>query len=195
MKIEILRLSDPKTDEKIPKMHIVFGHYEGEINAQPGEKVIFIGDCAEYEGQLHGELVQIESTYRDRSGINPREAKAEDIFVKMLKMQRQMSTKKRVQDGEIITLRGCPVSVAEQVLMLVKLGKVKNPYFDPSQAVPFATCYLSWRTRQLINKILGVPKHILNFKERGDAQPSIHHPVGQAEENTYAPHLKGGFEV
>lgn len=150
--IEILRLYDERTDSKLPPIHIVFGRYEGPLDVKEGERVIFVGDCASFEGQVGDELVQIPSTYRDRSLINPREARSEDIFYKMWKMHRQMGTKNKV-----MTLRGCPVSVAEQVLMLVKLGGLKSPYLDPKQALSFTSCYLSWRTRQLLHKILGVP--------------------------------------
>ena len=50
---------------------------------------------------------------------------------------------------------------AEQVLMLVKLGKLKNPYFDLKEAIPFTSCYLTWRTRQLINLIMGQPRQLI----------------------------------
>lgn len=154
--IEILRLYDEAADDKLPPTHIVFGRYQGELNPKEGERVIFIGDCAEYQGELNGELVQIESSYQDRSMIDPREATAEDIFYKMWKMQGQMNLKQ-----DIISLKGCPVSVAEQVLMLVKLGGLKNPYFEPRQALSFTSCYLSWRTRQLIQRVLGRPSQLL----------------------------------
>src|SRR5690349_20143670 len=52
--IEILRVYDQETDAKMPRMHVVFGKYDGPIAAGPGEKVVFIGDCAEWKGQLAG---------------------------------------------------------------------------------------------------------------------------------------------
>ena len=153
--IEILRLSDDEVDQKLKPVHVVFGRYEGEIKPKPGEKVIFIGDCAEYQGELHGELIHLDSQVVDRASIEPREAKSDDIFVKMAKMEALFYSA-----GDVFRISGCPVSVAEQVLMLVKLGKLKNPYFDLKEAIPFTSCYLSWRTRQLINLILGQPKQL-----------------------------------
>ena len=47
--------------------------------------MIFIGDCARYEGELHGEPVQLDSQVKARALIEPREAKVDDIFVKRLK--------------------------------------------------------------------------------------------------------------
>jgi uncharacterized protein (DUF362 family) len=173
--IEILRLSDHNTDEKMPPMHIVFGDYQGDIPAQKGEKIIFIGDCAQYTGEINEQVISIESLYQDRSHIDPRHVKAEDIFLKMIKMQKQMSGR-----SDIIRLQGCPVSVAEQVLMLVKLGKLKNPYFDPKQAIPFVSCYLSWRTRQMLRKLTGKASQIIDFSSRGLAKPNASHPIGSS---------------
>lgn len=164
--IEILRLTDDQVDEKIPPVHVVFGDYKGDLTPQTGERVIFIGDCARYEGELHGELVTIESQVVDRSEIDPRKAKVDDIFVKMAKMEALFYSA-----GDVFRISGCPVSVAEQVLVLVKLGKLKNPYFDLKEALPFTSCYLSWRTRQLINLIFRRPSQLIEDQrpQRGGA--------------------------
>src|SRR5262249_11277588 len=37
--IEILRQYDKETDAKMPRIHVVFGAYDGPIGAKPGEKV------------------------------------------------------------------------------------------------------------------------------------------------------------
>ena len=54
--IEVLRLYDAQCDAKLPRLHVVFGAYAGQIPAKPGEKVVFIGDCASWQGSLGGEL-------------------------------------------------------------------------------------------------------------------------------------------
>jgi hypothetical protein len=69
--IEMLRTYDAECDKKMPRMHIVFGAYEGPIDAKPGEKVVFIGDCAKWEGKVGGKVVSIESLYKDRSTKDP----------------------------------------------------------------------------------------------------------------------------
>src|SRR6185436_2565902 len=65
--IEILRIYDKQTDDKMPRLHVVFGAYDGPIDAAPGEKVVFIGDCATWEGKIQDQPVQIRSKYQDRS--------------------------------------------------------------------------------------------------------------------------------
>src|SRR5262249_53516122 len=114
--IEILRLYDRECDEKMPRMHVVFGAYAGAIDAKPGEKVVFIGDCAKWEGRLDDKLVRIESLYRDRSKKDPYEAKHDDIYAKMATVAAKLV---RAKDEPYVRLEGCPVTVAEQVLALV----------------------------------------------------------------------------
>ncbi len=171
--IEILRLYDAETDKKLPKTHIVFGAYEGEISAKAGEKVVFMGDCATYSGNIAGQMVSMESLYVDRSKKDPTEAKYADIYGKMLTIGGKL---RELNNNDVIQIGGCPVSVAEQVLTLVKLGRLRNPYFDPAQAIPFTSCYLSWRTRQLINKVLGQPYNKPGPVKRGDARPEQNLP-------------------
>src|SRR5215813_3073266 len=64
--IEILRLYDKNCDATMKRLHVVFGAYRGKIDAKPGEKVIFIGDCANWTGTIADKPVQIRSIYKDR---------------------------------------------------------------------------------------------------------------------------------
>lgn len=165
--IEILRQFDKHTDEKMPRMHVVFGAYDGQIPAKPGEKVVFIGDCAEWKGQLHGKPVEIANVYKDRSEMDPHAATQEDIFVKLGKAGAKVR-------GDVIRLEGCPVSVSEQVLALVSIGKLNNPFLDPSQAATFTRGYLGWKSRVVLNR-LQRKRYQKNgtFTERGEAAPDL----------------------
>ncbi len=173
--IEILRLFDPKTDEKLPRTHIVFGSYPGKIDAKPGEKVVFMGDCATYDGELAGKHVQIRSKYVDRRHKDPLQVKGTDIFAKMLTTGGEFRKLKR--EG-ILHMAGCPVSVAEQVLLLVKLGKLKNPYLDPGEAVRFTSCYVSNRTRNALQRVMGIRYNQVGKALRGAARPALSLPPG-----------------
>ena len=171
--IEILRVYDATTDEKMPPMHIVFGAYDGEVDAKPGETVVFMGDCATFRGDIAGQRVEIESVYRDRSTIDPVTHKVDDIFVKMLKTEKLLLESR---NRDVMRIRGCPVSVAEQVLLLVKKSKVKNPYLDPKQVTGFVSCYLSMRTRQALQRILQTPYQRSGPTLRGSARPAQNLP-------------------
>ncbi len=175
--IEIMRLFDTRTDAKLPKMHIVFGDYQGNVDAKPGERVVLIGDCATYGGKVHGHDVPLKSLYVDRSKKSPHEAGDVDIFAKIAKTNYRMWKSRK---DDVFRMEGCPVSVAEQVLMLVKMGGLKNPYFDPSQALSFTNAYFKKRTHDAIQRILGVPYQTAEgapLQPRGGARPAQNLPA------------------
>ena len=78
------------------------------------------------------------------------------------------------RDQPYIRLEGCPVSVAEQVLALVSLSEVKNPYLDPQQIMYFNRGYLGWRARVTLNRLMG-RRYQRNgsFRDRGQAAPEL----------------------
>ena len=167
--IEILRLYDEECDSKMPRMHVVFGNYQGPIDAKPDEPVVFIGDCAQYEGEVAGQLISVESLYRDRSERDPYEAEHDDIYKKMYSVSRLVA---RSKNEPYLRIEGCPVSVAEQALLLVSLGTMKNPYFSPSEAWRFNKGYVAWRSVMAGKKMRGIPyqRHGC-YKQRGAAAP------------------------
>jgi len=169
--IEILRVFDTQCDEKMPRLHVVFGAYDGPIPAAPGEKVIFIGDCAQWKGTLAGKPIEIRSLYKDRSHLDPHTARHADIFKKMATTTSRLASAR----GEPhLRLEGCPVSVAEQVLALVAVGGLKNPYFDPKNVGQFLRGYLGWRSRVALN-LIQRRRYQTNgtFADRGQAAPDV----------------------
>jgi len=175
--IEILRLYDKHCDEKMPRMHVVFGAYEGPIDAKPGEKVIFIGDCASFKGDINGKLVSVESLYKDRTTRDPHTVKHDDIYAKMVSVASNLM---KTRNEDHLRLEGCPVSVAEQVLTLVSLGNTNNPYFAPDQIVKFNKAYMGWRGAMLAKKIAGQAYQVNGTcEQRGEAAPDVTAP-GQA---------------
>jgi hypothetical protein len=74
------------------------------------------------------------------------------------------------------------VSVAEQVLALVSLGKLKNPYLAPDQVMEFNKAYLSWRGTQLANRLRGQKYQVHGPSARGDAAPEVPEPAPPAAE-------------
>ncbi len=171
--IELLRLFDGQTDEKMPRTHIVFGDYQGPLDVQEDERVVFIGDCAKFSGTIAGEQVELPSVYVDRAQKDPHHARSSNIFSKMVSVNWEMFKHRKARAFRIA---GCPVSVAEQVLMLVNLGKLKNPYLDPSQVIPFNNCYLSSRMRTALKRLSGQPYQRPGATPRGDARPAQNHP-------------------
>jgi uncharacterized protein (DUF362 family) len=173
--VEILRRFDREFDARTPRMHVVFGAYDGPIDARPGEKVVFIGDCATYRGEIGGRLVQIDSKYKDRSTRDPHHARHDDVYAKLASVRRTVNESEGV---EFVRFEGCPVSVAEQVLMLVQLTRCKNPYLDPGEAVRFNRAYLGWRAVTAFKRLTGEPYQRAagertGGSERGEAKPEL----------------------
>ena len=168
--IEILRLYDKDCDAKMPRLHVVFGAYQGRIDAKPGEKVVFIGDCAQWEGQIGDKLIKIESLYRDRSTRDPYVAKHDDIFAKMASVTAKVTMNR---NEPTLRLEGCPVSVAEQVLALVSLGHTNNPYLSAVEALRFNKAYLAWRGNTMAKRLAGTPYQIPGPCSRGEAAPDV----------------------
>lgn len=168
--VELLRLFDATFDARIPRTHVVFGNYEGPIDHQPGEKVIFIGDCATWKGQLGGKDVQLESVYQRRETKDPHEAKHDDIYAKMVAVGAKLAAHR---NDTHLRLTGCPVSVAEQVLALAFLSGAKNPYFDKTEILKFNKAYLAWRAANAGRRLRGKPYQVAGPTQRGDGAPVV----------------------
>lgn len=172
--IEILRVLQPSAADDLPTTHIVFGKWEQPLDVGAGDKVIFMGDCAEYRGPVGGRQVAIESLYRDRSTLDPATAKHEGLLRKALRVHRLLRPVRR--GGDVLRIAGCPVSVAEQVLALVELGDLKNPYFDMRQVPSFVSAYLSTGTRNALQRLLGRRYNRPGPAVRGAARPALELP-------------------
>jgi hypothetical protein len=178
--IEILRQFDPSCDRKLqtrPRLHVVFGAYDGEIEAEPGEKIVFLGDCARFHGAVAGKPVHVESVYVDRSQKSPHDAKGIDVFAKIASASKKL---KDTRDDPVIRIEGCPVSVTEQVLLLAKLEGIKNSIFDAQASLRFVSCYLSWKTRTAMKRILGIPYQVPGATQRGASRPQQNLPPAGA---------------
>ena len=171
--IEILRLFDEQLDAKLARrgrLHVIFGAYDGPIDAAPGDQVLFIGDCATWKGTLQGSRVNVESTYQPRETKDPHHAKHDDIYAKLA----SVSTKVALSKGQShLRLHGCPVSVAEQVLALSSLTGANNPVFDKTEIVAFNKAYLSWRGAMLARTMKRQPYQRAGATERGDGRPEL----------------------
>jgi len=175
--IEILRLVDEQCDKKLPKIHLVFGKYDGPLELSYGEKVIFVGDCVEFEGKL-GELVQIGTKYKNRSELDPYTAEHKDIYARMLRVSKKL---RELKKSSWTRLEGCPVGIGELVLMTAELGGIQNPYFDKRSMVGFNKAYLAWRSAMAIKRMMGKPYQVQGAAELGEARPVLPWNAADAE--------------
>jgi uncharacterized protein (DUF362 family) len=174
--VEMLRTYDQECDKKMPRMHVVFGAYDGPIDAKPGEKVVFIGDCAKWQGKVGDKTISIESLYKDRSTKDPYKVEHDDIYAKMKDVNQKLWSSR---NESVVRLEGCPVSVAEQLFALVVLGKAKNPYLEPSEAVAFNRAYLGWKAATALKRLRGERYQQPGACHRGEAMPEITRAVAE----------------
>jgi len=166
--IEIIRQFDKKADDRMKPFTVVFGAYKGPIDAAADEKVIFIGDCANWQGKLGNEYVDIKSLYKERHHLDPHKAVHDDIFGKMASVYYKLFKRRKSQ---VVRARGCPVSVAEQALYITRVGNTKNPYLDLRASWRFNIAYVVWRVVIAVKRLLGRSYQIgvLSEAERGEA--------------------------
>lgn len=170
--IEILRLFDAQLDEKMNRrrLHVVFGAYDGPIDAKERDRVVFIGDCAAWRGNLKGREVAVESTYQPRSTKDPHAAKHDDIYAKLAEVTVKLQQSKH---DTHLRLHGCPVSVAEQLMALAGLTGANNPIFEKDEMLRFNKAYLAWRGTMLARKVKGHPYQRPGAAPRGDGKPEV----------------------
>jgi uncharacterized protein (DUF362 family) len=137
--MQIIDTFQPGVYHDIRPLHVVMGAYQGDIAARPGERVLFIGDCAVWRGQVCGKPVEIPFLYTERQHLNPHQVASGDVVTKMVKVAVNLF---RHRGQPVIRVRGCPVSVAENILYASWLGKVMNPYLQPKIAFIFAYYWL-----------------------------------------------------
>jgi hypothetical protein len=65
------------------------------------------------------------------------------------------------------------VSVAEQVLAIVELGGVKNPYLNVQEAMLFNRAYLTWRVVTGVQRLFGKKYQVAGPCPRGHAMPEM----------------------
>jgi uncharacterized protein (DUF362 family) len=163
--IEILRLTDKELDSRMPRLHVVFGNYQGPLDVKDGEKVVFIGDCASWKGKLGGQDVAIESLYKHRSKLDPYTVQGEDGLQKVFKTNALLRAAK---DKTHLRLSGCPVSVAEQLLVLVSMSGTT----DPSRDLSAFSSYVKWKSVMAAKALTGHKYQIHGAAERGEAAPT-----------------------
>jgi hypothetical protein len=136
--MKVIQTVQPGVFDEVRRVHVVFGAYEGEIPAKVGERVLLMGDCTQYNGEICGQRVEIPSIYRHRDTLNPHRATSGDLLAKILGYAVQ---RLRAGRQQVIRVKGCPVSVAENIFWIGDLGHTRIPYLNPDIVFKFAYHY------------------------------------------------------
>ena len=149
--IHIFRAFYPEIEKKMGKIRYVVGKVEGPLNLEKGEKVIFAGDCTSWEGEIDGEHVKIESSYKTTSEVDEKKAKSNDLQMKIISaIVHAFFNKKRY-----LHMKGCPTSVAQNVNYLSSMAKIPNVNFDYRLVFGVNAGYYKMRFKRFFNHLLG----------------------------------------
>ena len=151
--LDIIRNLEPDAGARIRPQLLLYGDLSGrDLELRPGEKALVFGDCARLDGKLGEHAVRCESTYVARSSRCIHTAKASGLVRKTLGVVWSLL---RSRGRPYLHTRGCPVSVAEHVLLLSVQGRVRNPYLDRRIVVPFAIAWLTTGVVRVFRSIFG----------------------------------------
>ncbi len=151
--MQIIHVMQPGVYHEVRPLHVAFGDVRGRrIEAAPGERVLFMGDCAMFDGEIAGKPVHISSTYTPRERKDPHHARSGDLLAKIIKFFRLWIAHRGKQ---VVRVPGCPVSVAENTLFLSALGRTKMPYLDRHIFVKFAYNYVVFNIVRFFRVTLG----------------------------------------
>jgi uncharacterized protein (DUF362 family) len=149
--IHIFRGFDPDVDRKMQKVRYVVGKVEGPLNLAEDERVIFAGDCTSWEGDIDGERVKIESSYKSPADVNVKKTASNDM---LLKTGTALAHSLWNRKARYIHARGCPLSVAGHVNYLSAMAKIKNPNFERRLLIPVNVAYLQMRFFRFLNRFI-----------------------------------------
>lgn len=143
----------PNVYRDIKKIRYVVGEVEGPLELEDDERVLFIGACTKWEGEIDGKKVKIESSYKSTNEVDETKTKSNDMIKKNLGSFLNLFRKR---SARYIHLKGCPVSVGDHVHYLSSLGKVGNPNFDRRMVFHVNISYIQMRVRRFINRFLSI---------------------------------------
>ncbi len=150
--MHILDASYPDINKKMKKIHYVVGKVDQPIDFAEDEKVLFVGNCTSWEGQINGKKVSIKSRYKTCSEVDETKTKSNDLLLTHLKT---LFTCFINLKAKYIRVKGCTVCVADHVHYISFLGKTGNPNFDRRMIFTITLAYLKMRVMRALNWLLG----------------------------------------
>jgi uncharacterized protein (DUF362 family) len=150
--MHIYRQYYPDVDERMGKLRLVMGEVEGPLNLQDDEKVVFVGDCCKWEGNIDGKKVVISGQYKNPLSMHARKTKSNDMIVKIM-WALMHSTANRW--SRYIHAKGCPVSVGQHVNYISAFAKLPNVNFDRRMVVAVNVAYWQMRFKRFLSRLFG----------------------------------------
>jgi hypothetical protein len=148
--MHILRGFYPNVDREMGKIRYVVGKVEGPLELADNERVIFAGSCTSWEGQIHGENIKIESSYKTADEVDETRTKSNDMLLKFIGAQLHAF---RHRSSSYLHVPDCPLSVAQHVNYLASMANIGNPNLDPRLLIPVNIGYYQMRWNRFVNRL------------------------------------------
>ncbi len=142
----------PDVDQRMGKLRIVMGNVEGPLDLDDDERVVFVGDCCKWKGNINGSAVSISGDYKDPLAQDARKTKGNDMILKILGSVLHCVANRSARH---IHARGCPVSVGQHVNYISAFAGVPNINFDRRQVVGVNIAYWQMRFNRLMSRLFG----------------------------------------
>jgi hypothetical protein len=136
---QILEAFQPDMHQQVRPMSFIFGSYQGEIHPREGERILAMGDCAEWSGQIGGKDVEIRAMYVPREERDPHKARMKDAVGQILAAVTNVIRQRR---QPVMRIPGCPVAVMQYLWYLSLLGRTVNPTLHPRILPVYAYHYV-----------------------------------------------------
>jgi uncharacterized protein (DUF362 family) len=136
---QIVEAFQPDVHRQVRPISFIFGAYQGEIHPREGERILAMGDCAEWSGQIRGQDVEIRSVYVPREQRDPHQAHVKDAVGQILAAVVNVIRQRR---QPVMRIRGCPVAVMQYLWYLHLLGRTINPALHPRILPAYAYHYV-----------------------------------------------------
>ncbi len=147
--MHIFKAYYPDVLNDMKKVHYVVGKVDEPLDLQGDERVIFVGDCTRWHGQIDGRDVAIEPAYRRPHEVDETKSRSNDMLMKTIKTLLRTLWHR---NSRYVRVRGCTVSVGDHVHYLSALAGIKNVNFDSRMLLPLNIAYLQMRFMRWINR-------------------------------------------
>jgi hypothetical protein len=147
--IHILKGYYPDVDARMRRIRYVVGKVDGPLDLDQDERVIFAGDCCQWEGTIDGEHVKINGDYKTTSQVDATRTKSNDMVLKIVGATAHSLWNRF---SRWVRVAGCPVSVGKHVTYFSSMGKVPDPNFDGRNVVAVNVAYWQMRFMRFLNR-------------------------------------------
>lgn len=139
--LEFIRRVQPDALRRSLPLLLLYGDHQGhDLDSRPNEEIVLVGDCARVSGRVGRQALVSERTWTEPTARSTPPGTAGGPVLRLLRLLWLLW---RARNATHVRVPGCTTSTAEQVLLLTRLGKVRNPLADKRVLLPLLRAWLA----------------------------------------------------